>query len=619
MGAALTRVAVGAAIVLAVAVGLFALPQEGRADHMPCHAPNRGFDFDTLEPENYVATYGAAIELATAGKAVSFSYTPVAGETIDVRYQGLKSGPRGSRQPESTALAIPPTIYKSIAWIEANWANAAASVPYGGVGPTLVSGDCGYGIGQITSGMGHLSAPPAREVGVPSAVQAIIGTDPLFNIAQGVRILAEKWNSAPLVRPIAGNGDPSALEDWYYAIWSYNGFAFSNHPLNPDRDPLRGAGTSFIYHCYDPSAPSYQDTGSGPKFQYGDYTYPERVYGCMRFPPKLKSGATATAFDATGDPKFIPGDVVTVVGGGCINLRPTPSTSQKELACIPSGSKVTILGGPQSGTGYVWWNVHTDRGDGWMAEQFLSKPGPIPTGPPSGTPPVVDPVGRMWLPQVFNMPDFSNPAVAGAFSPENFNFCDGVGWVGGCPLMDFPTSFPQANPPVTTHRDSTPPTDPSWSGRLLGDPKLQISGPSAASLILNPDRTATSVTVTVKNLGTWLGPFRIRTSANWLVARHPGDSAARRLSASIAVGKETTIVTGAGTNKKTQAGYDSVLTITLDPALLPPGSSTGTVWIEPLLGSGATYQLSVQATNLDGSPGGGQGYRAVVPNLATGP
>src|SRR5690606_6177359 len=127
----------------------------------------------------------------------------------------------------------------------------------------------------ITSGMGN-------NTGTPSSKQALVGTHFAFNLAEGMRILADKWNQAPRFRPIAGEGDPAALEDWYYAIWSYNGFAFTNHPLNPDRDPLRaGAADSPIYHCFDDTAPSYvQGSGTLPVYTYGDYTYQERVYGC---------------------------------------------------------------------------------------------------------------------------------------------------------------------------------------------------------------------------------------------------------------------------------------------------------------------------------------------------
>ena len=117
-------------------------------------------------------------------------------------------------------------MLKAIAWIESTWAQADQSVPYGGVGPVLVSHDCGYGLMQVTSGMQNVS-------GVPSAEQAAIGGHYAFNIAGGARILAEKWNAAPEFRPIVGSRNPRVVEDWYYALWSYNGFSFKNHPQNP--------------------------------------------------------------------------------------------------------------------------------------------------------------------------------------------------------------------------------------------------------------------------------------------------------------------------------------------------------------------------------------------------
>jgi hypothetical protein len=270
----------GGSMRLAVITALAALIGVGFAVGRPAPDANAcgafgPFDFDTYEAEDYVTDYGQAIHVAAEGLAGLPSYT-VGGQTIDLAYQGLETGPRDGRVSTlNPAIRIPPTVLKSIAWIEANWSNASGLVPFGGVGPTIVSPDCGYGLGQITSGM-------ANTTGTAQARQAAIGTHPLFNLAEGARILADKWNSAPNFRPVAGTGDPAAIEDWYYAIWSYNGFAFSNHPLNPNRDPLRaGQADSPIYHCFEPLAPSYQ----GALFGYGDYTYPERVYGCMRHPP----------------------------------------------------------------------------------------------------------------------------------------------------------------------------------------------------------------------------------------------------------------------------------------------------------------------------------------------
>ncbi|NIN67101.1 MAG: hypothetical protein GTO63_20880, partial [Anaerolineae bacterium] len=125
-------------------------------------------------------------------------------------------------------------LLKAIAWIESSWAQADWSVPYGGIGPVLISSSCAYGIMQVLSGMENTT-------GVPNLDQAMIGGHYAFNIARGARILAQKWNYAPSHRPIVGNRNPEIVEDWYYAVWSYHGFTFRNHPLNPDYSPSRPA------------------------------------------------------------------------------------------------------------------------------------------------------------------------------------------------------------------------------------------------------------------------------------------------------------------------------------------------------------------------------------------
>lgn len=625
MGSTLSRAGLVSLLVFVALAAAAIQPGESRADHLACHSPFRGFDFDTYEFEDYVTKYSQAIELAAAGKAVPAPYTLSTGETIDVSYQGLKKGPRAARAAESTSVGIPPAIYKSIAWVESAlsaWGNASGSVPFGGVGPTLISTDCGYGIGQITSGMGHASAPPALEYGVPSARQAIIGTHPLFNIGEGVRILADKWNSAPRFRPIAGNGDPAALEDWYYAVWSYNGFAFSNHPLNPVRNPLRGA----VWNCGDKSAPGYSS------FVRSDYTYPELVYGCLRYAPAMPA-AVATAQSnadsevtaaAVGGP-FNAGDTVVVVGtGDCLKVRATPTTDQ--VACVPDGTQMEILGGPQTGIGgNAFWNVRVKTGAsqgvvGWSADLFLSKqtatPAPSPT-PPSTPPPTipnVDPANRYWLPQRFFMPDFGSAAVAEAFKPQHFLDCQEAGFSGGCPAMDYPTTIPERN--VVPHADTTPPPNQSLVSTFLGDPKLQYSGPTTLTLRVESSGVATNGVVTVKNVGTWIAPFRVRTTADWIVVYHPGDST-RTIDGSVAIGADTDVVTQQATASKPRLavkGRDSVLVITLDPALMPEGAFTGKVYIEPLFGGGGVFTVNVAASKgaTTGLP-----FRNVLPALAS--
>lgn len=525
---ALAVARIGAAIALAAAAaGAFgAFFGRASAQAPPTCGSFGPFDFDTWEAEDYLGVYSRAIELAVAGQAITSLYTPTSGDPIDARYQGLEKGPRGSRAA-AASWRVPPTIYKSIAVNESGrpWANGSSAVPYGGVGPILRSFDCGFGIGQVTSGMANSS-------GVPTAKQAAVGTHFLFNIAEGVRILADKWNSAPQVRPIAGTGDPAALEDWYYAIWSYNGFAFLNHPLNPNKNPLRGE----LYHCEDPAAPEYA-TG----FQWGAYTYPEKIYGCMRYPP-LNQGT------------------------------------------------------------------------------------------------------RMWAAQTFDMPHMEREAVAKAFAPENFLDCDG--FINGCPAMDYPTALPaedvpdpacleptptptgtsDATPEPTAsptpcptitlpafgpHPDNTPAVNAALATAFIGNPVLTFNGPGSVSLQSNDP--ASWPTVTLGNAGTFIAPFRVVSSAPWLVVRHPGEPISRTLDGGVAIGAETQVVLQKSP-RVAQAGYASTLTISLDVSKMPEGTSNGTLTFEPLLGPGGPYVVQVEATKPVSIP---LPYRAFAPQISS--
>lgn len=604
MGATLERIAAFAALVALACAFAVGSPESGKADHFACHLPNRGWGFDTYEFEDYGAQYGQAIELAVRGLAVPPPYTLSNGEVIDVSYQGVESGPRSARLPANKANSIPPSLYKAIAWIESDYGNASHSTPYGGVGSILTSMDCGYGIGQITSGMGHLSAPPALDVRVPSARQAIIGTHPLFNIAEGVRILADKWNSAPNLRPVAGNGEPLALEDWYYAVWSYNGFAFINHPLNPAKNPLRGT----VWHCGDPNAP-----GHGV-FNRSDYTYNEVVYGCLRYPPVAKGASYPPPLSQPGAPaqpasgaKFEPGDAGIVTGtGNGLNVRAEAGTGGAILGTLPDGTVVTVLDGPVEGSGFTWWNIQAGGITGWSVDQFLAKVNkPAPEAP-------VNPEGRLWLPQTFSMPSLAVPAVAAAMTAENYNSCSTAGFSGGCASMDFPTSIPELG--IEPHFDPTPPVDPSIAAAFIGDPQLQVVGDRAVTITAS-STTATSSAVTVRNIGKWIAPFRVRTSAAWLIVRHPSDPPGRVVDGGVAIGSETDVVVQKSPRIATR-GRDSELQITVDTRYLPEGQLSGTVIIEPLLGGGGITTITVQVDRADTGGGApGPGFKSVLPGI----
>ena len=53
-------------------------------------------------------------------------------------------------------------------------------------------------------------------------------TDIAYNIDVGAGILDEKWGYAPSVFSVIGGGDRRCYEDWFFAVWAYNGLTPGN-------------------------------------------------------------------------------------------------------------------------------------------------------------------------------------------------------------------------------------------------------------------------------------------------------------------------------------------------------------------------------------------------------
>jgi hypothetical protein len=192
----------------------------------------------------------------------------------------IGAGTRESRV-SSADVYVPPTLLKAISWIESSSSQGAPDLPFGAIGPALVAFDCGYGISQVTSGM----TVPLGENNQPTDEQALVATHFAYNIGRGAAILIDKWNAAPDARPIAGidtNSDPHIVENWYFAVWSYNGFTGpganrSNHPM----DPVYAAWPRTPYSC--------GSANDGLGHDRSRYPYQELVYGCAAHPPLVKS------------------------------------------------------------------------------------------------------------------------------------------------------------------------------------------------------------------------------------------------------------------------------------------------------------------------------------------
>ncbi len=175
----------------------------------------------------------------------------------------------GSQRREDPLATIPAPLLFAIGWVESSTNQTAIGVPYGLTGAALISFDCGYGIMQITSKIINDGDPPTR-------FEALVGTHFAYNIAAGAQVLAEAWNEQFF--PVVGDGDPSRIESWYYALWAYNGWALENHPAGPDVDPFR--------------APEYRCDG-----RRAGYAYQELVLGCIAHPPEVDGRPLWEAID----------------------------------------------------------------------------------------------------------------------------------------------------------------------------------------------------------------------------------------------------------------------------------------------------------------------------------
>ena len=253
-------------LLLAAFIGTLAALQPGRTAHADCAFPFTPTTYEDLRDRQLFLD---TIELASFD--MLFPGDPYFG------LPRIEVGPRADRSTEPGR--IPPVLLKAISWIETSVTQADVDVPFGSIGPALVSFDCGYGTTQVTSGM----TIPTGENGRGSPEQALVATHFAYNIARGASVLVEKWNEAPEDRPIAGTdtfAHPAILENWYFALWSYNGFTGpganrSNHPL----DPIYGSWPRAPYSC--------GSNTDGKGHNRGNYPYQELVYGCVADPPTV--------------------------------------------------------------------------------------------------------------------------------------------------------------------------------------------------------------------------------------------------------------------------------------------------------------------------------------------
>ena len=172
---------------------------------------------------------------------------------------------------------------------------------YGADGTSWTTVDCGYGVGQVTTGMA-MNTPAGTSVAdgnmayTTAQQQQAIATDYASNIAASLNMLVDAWNATKAAGILANNGDPKYIENWWFAVWAYNS------GIEPDKDHGNTTGCTPGPTCTDgsgdwgvgwfnnPENPGYP--GDRSPFNDSPYdtkhpnewTYPEKVIGWAASP-----------------------------------------------------------------------------------------------------------------------------------------------------------------------------------------------------------------------------------------------------------------------------------------------------------------------------------------------
>jgi len=107
---------------------------------------------------------------------------------------------------------VPSAVLMAIAWQESGWRQFDAS------GNTVI------GVNATSQDIGIMQINTSVRTDIDRLM-----TDIDYNIEIGAKILDGKWKLAPGI----GDRDRNVLENWYYAIWAYNGLSSTNNPNTP--------------------------------------------------------------------------------------------------------------------------------------------------------------------------------------------------------------------------------------------------------------------------------------------------------------------------------------------------------------------------------------------------
>lgn len=211
-------------------------------------------------------------------------------------------------QPLNTGGQVPAQVLLGILGQESNLWQASRNILPGETGNALIGNyygteiynatgvddwdirfdhaDCGYGVTQMTDGMRKAGHERPHEIALSPLRQTAIATDYAANVAAGLQLLQGKWNQMQHLGMVTNDNNPSKIENWFFAVWSYN--AGWHNRGEPDTNGAWGLGWA-----QNPANPNYpaqrQLFGTDPHdfAQPQKWPYPEKVLGFAANPPAV--------------------------------------------------------------------------------------------------------------------------------------------------------------------------------------------------------------------------------------------------------------------------------------------------------------------------------------------
>lgn len=256
---------------------------------------------------------------------------------------------------------IPSVILEAIAWTESNGIdydnNNTANWRQFTNGSPLISYDGGIGIMQVTS-------YDSTDTDYVNRLKYDIE----FNIREGARILLSKWargfSSGTDKIPQVGNGQPTLLEHWYYAIWAYNGYSNINNPVNCAENnsiPYQKKVVGFVNNIF-----------STPMIDL--YEYNSSLFQLNVLPTENILEVTNAH---SGDIKQKNTGIKYVVASSGQNSLSIKNDSWATIGSFNQGDIVEISKGPLYYNGYFRYYVKGTSKEGWVAGNYIKPAGDV--------------------------------------------------------------------------------------------------------------------------------------------------------------------------------------------------------------------------------------------------